>query len=494
MNQALNPPWPGWTPSPPTPFTAVDELSCYYDCPAEPNTVHIEVQLPGHLNYPELRRAVIGALAEQPRARASRAPGGRLRRRYAWQYPARPDTDPVARETWADEWQLARLRQAFLAVCPPLESSPPVRLLLAAGPAGDCLILSAHHAALDGLSCLRLLRRIGELYRRPGQHADRGPADGHAQPASQGKPVMHAERASPAEPASAASPSQARAGSQADAGGQAIPAPAGRPGRLALPLPARIAAAAGARRDGYGLHLITLADLPPVPRAGSGRPATVNDLLIAAAILAIGRWNAARGRPARQIRISMPLNARPPGCGDAAGNLSRIVTVSAFPPDQAGMSGLVLQVARQTSAAKQAAGPQVGAGSRWLTAVPLPAGAKRLVLRALLRTIGPVQCDTSMVTNLGYVSDPPRFGLAGQVRLAFSSSAHMPRGLSIGAVAADGRLQLALRYRYALFDDDAAAEFAAVYVAALTELGGQAATNDTGRSLAALADGQEGTG
>jgi hypothetical protein len=49
----------------------------------------------------------------------------------------------------------------------------------------------------------------------------------------------------------------------------------------------------------------------------------------------------------------------------------------------------------------------------------------------------------------------------------FSTTAHMPRGLSAGAVTAAGRLQVCLRYRHALFDEAAARDFAALYAAAL---------------------------
>ena len=52
----------------------------------------------------------------------------------------------------------------------------------------------------------------------------------------------------------------------------------------------------------------------------------------------------------------------------------------------------------------------------------------------------------------------------------FSTSAHMPRGLSVGAITVDGHLQLCFRYRHALFDAAAAHDFAAEYAAALATL------------------------
>ena len=117
-----------------TPFGIVDELSCYYDGPGEPNNVHLEAWLPGHLDHRALREAVAATLGAQPRARARRAPGRPWRRRYTWEYPLRPDADPVSHTTWTDDADLARKRASFLATAPALDTSPPLRLLLAAGP------------------------------------------------------------------------------------------------------------------------------------------------------------------------------------------------------------------------------------------------------------------------------------------------------------------------------------------------------------------------
>jgi len=78
-----------------------------------------------------------------------------------------------------------------------------------------------------------------------------------------------------------------------------------------------------------------------------------------------------------------------------------------------------------------------------------------------------VQCDTSLLSNLGNVTEPPRFGSLVPERMWFSTTAHMPRGLSVGAVTVGGRLQVCFRYRHALLDEAAARDFAALYAAAL---------------------------
>lgn len=194
---------------------------------------------------------------------------------------------------------------------------------------------------------------------------------------------------------------------------------------------------------------------------------TVNDLLIAALILTIQRWNAAARRRPGRVRISMPVDARPPGRGDQLGNLSRLCTVTADPHRRAALATVV---ADQTRRAKHRSGPTVDPALAAVARAPLPTSAKRLMVRLALRCLGRVGCDTSLLSNLGNVTEPPRFGTLFPVRMWFSTTAHMPRGLSVGAITVDGRLQLCFRYRRALLDEAAAHDFADEYAAALTEL------------------------
>ena len=169
------------------PFGIMDELNCYFDSPAEPNNVHVEIWLPGHLDPDRLRDAVTAMLAGQPRAGARRADRGWWRRDYAWEFPPQADVDPVSTACWRTEADLDVARARFLATAPPLDRSPPFRLLLARGPGRDSLILNAHHAAFDGRSCLRLLHLIADRY-GAGPPAELDRADPFRPPASGGPP------------------------------------------------------------------------------------------------------------------------------------------------------------------------------------------------------------------------------------------------------------------------------------------------------------------
>lgn len=434
------------------PFALLDELACYHHAPAEPNNVHIEARVPGQLDERALRQAVAGAIAAAPRASGRMAAGGALRCRYRWEFPAVPDVDPVSRATFTGEDELAAIRDRFLADAPPLGTSPPVRVLLAAGPGESCVILNAHHAALDGISSLGLLRDIAARY----QAVTGPPASASAPPVAQAfapaRPGPQVER-----PASAAA-------------GQA---PAGRRPRRSLVRAlrrypsARIATDRDrrGRRGGHGVRLLLL---PAVPRPPSG--STVTDVLVAALIATVAIWNAAHSRVPRTIAISVPVSVRGPGLPEVAGNRTRTVTVTVSPRTAAAQpSALLAEVSRQLSATRQARPQETSAGV--LDGMPgwCPVELKRLALRVAMRTVGPVVCDTTMLSNLGNVTGPLWPGPGGPARIAFSSPVHMPRGLAVSVVTADGQLQAAFRYLYAVLDDAAAARLAEIFAAALEE-------------------------
>jgi NRPS condensation-like uncharacterized protein len=250
---------------------------------------------------------------------------------------------------------------------------------------------------------------------------------------------------------------------------QAVPTWRSRAGIIARIAPGQ---GDGAALPGYGAHLLTWDGLA-IAQTLRAAAASVNDLLIVALMITIRDWNESRGVRRDLIRITMPVGDRDQA--DAAGrwaNLSRLTTVTARVPAGTQPAELIGEVARQTRHAKQHAGPQVDLASRALVAVPVPVAVKRMLLRAALRVAGPLFCDTSLVSNIGVV-DELAFGKDRAAEVWFSTSAHMPRGLSLGAVTAGGRLRLAFRYRRALFSSADAAEFAARYVKVLDQFTGQ---------------------
>jgi NRPS condensation-like uncharacterized protein len=415
-------------------FSVVDELNCYFDSPAEPANILLEIWVPGHLDAQRLRAAVTAVLTAYPQARARRARGSWWRSSYTWTVPPQTDHDVVSVTDWHTDSELDAARASFLATTPPVDQSPPFRLLLARGPQLDSLILNASHAAVDGRSCLALMRRIAGAY-----SAD---ADGYRDSSTaESGPVR--ERVTP--PAAVSEETQRHPGWRV---ARIAPQPAGR------------------RAPGYGFLLLGWPGIPVPPR--QQERATVNDLLVAALIETITRWNAARRRPPRPIRITIPVDIRPPGHGDDFGNKTALCTVAVHPDDAD--ADRVALVSAQIRQGKQRASRQVGFALSAAAKVPLPTAVKRRLLRVAVRCLGTLMSDTSLLTNMGNFTDPPCFGGLAPERAWISGFAHMPRGLCVGAITVAGRLQLCFRYRLALFDDTAAAEFAAMYMNALASL------------------------
>jgi NRPS condensation-like uncharacterized protein len=234
----------------------------------------------------------------------------------------------------------------------------------------------------------------------------------------------------------------------------------------------RIAARTGSPdRPGYGSVHRSM----PVPRPdrGGSRPfPTVNDLLVTALIAAVDRWNTAQGEPSGLIRISVPVNARDQQDRWAGpGNQSRLIRVTATSRERADPARLLAHVAAQTRAGKRRRSGGLDATSRLLAAGWAPTAVKRTAARLARRLGAPLCTDTALLSNLGVLPDPPSFG-GGAAPLWFSGPCQMPRGLGVGAVTTAGRLNLCVHYRHALLDRAAAADFTALYCAAIGELAG----------------------
>jgi hypothetical protein len=338
-------------------------------------------------------------------------------------------------------------------------------------------MLNAHHAAMDGMSCVEFLRDIAARYRAIAGDPAHALTSADCRPQDRGVTEPQATRSprGPTPPPKSWRPIRAvrrhlvaRIAPDRDRPERQQPkrpAQPKRPERPAQPERRDRRRPRGAH-DGCGLRLLLIPAVPKLPGA------TVNDLLVTALIATISRWNAARRRPPGAIRITVPISVRDPGLRGVAGNHTRIATVTADPRTAADLSALLAVVTRQTTALRRAGHQRASAGPLGLAPGWCPVVLKRLAVRTALRALGRLVCDTTMLTNLGNVPEPPWSGPGPgrPVRMAVAGPARMPRGLAVGAMTADGQLQLSFRYRYALFDDAAAARFVALYAATLDEL------------------------
>ncbi|MBW1600968.1 condensation protein [Streptomyces sp. JJ66] len=413
------------------PFPTVDEISRHCLAQYEPDTVHIEIHLPGRLDPDRLRGAVRDALADHPRILMRQAPVRWWHRGYTWELTDEPDTDPVRfpGDTLADA------RRRALTDAPPLDSSPPVRIeVVDADEGGGCvLVATLHHTALDGPACLRVLATAAQRY----GGRDNAPAPAPVRPAPAG--------------AAQAPPTADRAWAR----------------------PARIAAdhSSGARGLGNGMYLAEL----PLPTRPPGSPYTVNDQLLVATCLMAARWNREHGRPARPVRLTMPVDDRPRTPDMPIGNGTRLVEVPFGTPDAAlngdpgAVETLLRATALRTRALKAVRRPQLGRSGALLTTPVLPVGVRAAAARALRNAAGP-WASTTLLSNLGRLPYPMDFGDAGRATSAwFSAPARLPRGVAVTTISTNKRLQLALRWSRTRLDDAAGHRLGELFVRTLAQ-------------------------
>ncbi|MGX1562113.1 condensation protein [Streptomyces sp. NPDC055506] len=421
------------------PFPVVDEVSRHCLQEEEPETVHIEVHLPGPLDEPRLRKAFTEALHRHPRILMREARGAWYRRRYEWELTGEPDTEVVT-FTPAGPRALQDARTRALAEAPPLSMSPPIRLEavgLAAGnraaeggtggrsgtplrraahpPApspntstyqGTVLLLTINHTALDGPACLRILATAAELY----GGRDNNPA---APPTRPAEPAQE-----PPDTPSTWSP------------------------------PARVAQGTPDPSPGNGMLVTEL----PLPHRPKGSPYTVNDQLMVTTALTIAHWNREHGARPRPLRITMPVDDRPRDTTMPIGNGTRLVEVPFAPGElKAEMPTLLRRTAERTRALKALPRPQLGHGAALLTTPWAPVAARAALTRGLRRAAAP-WTSTTLLSNIGRIPYPLDFGEeAGRAHAVwFSAPARMPRGLTVTTASTAGRLHLALRWSRAL--------------------------------------------
>ncbi|MEU1933464.1 condensation protein [Streptomyces coeruleorubidus] len=384
------------------PFPVVDEVSRHCLQEEEPETVHIEVHLPGPVDQMRLRKAFTEALHRHPRILMREARGPWYRRRYQWELTPEPDVEVV---TFAPPGPraLQDARTRALTEAPPLSVSPPIRLEVV----DSVLFLTINHTALDGPACLRVLATAAELY----GGRDNAPA---------APPVRPAEpRQDPPDTPTTWSP------------------------------PARVAPGTPDPSPGNGMLVTEL----PLPHRPKGSPYTVNDQLMVTTALTIAHWNREHGARPRPLRITMPVDDRPRDTTMPIGNGTRLVEVPFAPAelDHPDMSALLRRTAERTRALKALPRPQLGHGAALLTAPWAPVAARAALTRTLRRAAAP-WTSTTLLSNIGRIPYPLDFGEeTGRAHAVwFSAPARMPRGLTVTTASTAGRLHLALRWSRAL--------------------------------------------
>ncbi|MCM3882960.1 condensation domain-containing protein, partial [Frankia sp. R82] len=413
----------------------------------------------GQLDARRLAAATIEVFARHPATRSELAD---LSGRGGWRIRPRPRRAPVhesAAATSDDAWQaLNRVMRAGLD----LRRAPLARLLVVHQPGGDWLGIVGHHLALDGRSLLAVLTETMAAYRTDPPF----PSDQH----TIGEDLVGE-----------------------DLVGEDLPAPTaggpGQPGRTRQrPWPthrSRFIQPVGTSADhGFGL----LPQVIPVPRPRrlpDGQLPTVNDVLVAAAHLAIGRWNAGHGRASDVLRVRVALAH---GTPTALGGLSsRFVIVPSDADTRAAPARLLAAVVERTSTAKSrvavTSAALVGGSTRPVVvslatrlsdvlANALPDRPRAALLNLAVAASRPVLMPSAAVSNLGRVGTDLTVGTGGPrlLDLHLTAPARMPQGLAIHVVGMADRIHLTFSHARELWDDAAVRTFANLFDAAVREL------------------------
>ncbi|MEU1253727.1 condensation protein [Streptomyces chartreusis] len=471
------------------PFPVVDEVARHCLQEEEPETVHIEVHLPGRLDEGRLRTAFAQALGRHPRILMREAPGRWYRRRYEWELTAEPDVEVVSFPSPGRN-ALRDARTRALTEAPPLTLSPPIRLEVVqrSGPVEGSEATDAVGETRGGTPAEG--RTVGET--RGGTPAEgrtvgetRGGTPAGERTAGEtrgGTPAGESAVGGPPPPqipdpgpgealgtvlfltinhtaldgpaclrvlATAAEIYGGRDNSPAAAPvrTQEAPPPTEETPSNWSP-PARVAPGTPEPSPGNGMLVTEL----PLPHRPKGSPYTVNDQLMVTTALTIAHWNREHGDRPRPLRITMPVDDRPRDTTMPIGNGTRLVEVP-FTPEElaahapADMPALLHRTATRTRALKSLPRPQLGHGAALLTAPLAPVAWRAAVTRGLRRAAAP-WTSTTLLSNIGRIPYALDFGAdAGRAHAVwFSAPARMPRGLTVTTASTAGRLHLALRW------------------------------------------------
>ena len=290
------------------PFSILEQWIFHLDQAPEPWSVHCEVRVPGRLDAERVAASALTATAKHSMARARMASSRYRDRRYFWEISGRVDHLPIEIVDCADDAALADARERLQSMHVSLDSSPPFALTLAHHPGGDFLMINLHHAAADGIGSYRLLTSIARAYA------------GVEDPVPDVNPLAARDlrrRAGARSMKVAMTRARYLWGRAADVRSEGPPAGMAKQGGIE-------------DAKGYRFHLERLGpDETKLLMAQRRRPATVNDLLVAAFAIAIARFNSERGLPTGRVSVMMPVNLRPQEwSGEVVANVLSFVSVA----------------------------------------------------------------------------------------------------------------------------------------------------------------------
>jgi diacylglycerol O-acyltransferase / wax synthase len=311
----------------------------------------------------------------------------------------------------------------------PLDPSRPLwRIYLVHGlaPGGWAVIGQAHHALVDGIAAVEVAMLLFDVAgQRPAPSRSRGwaPQPGPSLPwaaaAFAGHRVVGAARLA------RTTAGAVRLGG--DLGGAVA--------RLAAPAPLTALDRSATRRR---VVAFASTSLQATRDAGRRHGATINDVLLVAATIALGRALRRRGDAPADVKVLVPVNLRAAGQGGALGNRISFVTVR-LPVAEADPVA-ALQVVRGQMRASKAGGGVTPIETLAEVADLLPSRARRVIARTATRA-APFNAVVSNVPG-----PPVELALMGRPVTAILPAVPFLHGhaLSIGALSYRGRLHCGL--------------------------------------------------
>jgi len=422
------------------PFNGVDTLIYHSDRWPDPWSVHCEVRVEGRLDPSRLTAAALEAVRRHPMARARMAPFGPMTRTFHWLIDDEVAEVPLEIVDCTTDAEVEAVRSRLLSRRIDLQVAPPFALALAHHPEGDYLIMNLNHAVGDGIGSYRLMSSIC--------HAYAGSED--TRPVLPLAQVRNLRR-------HVGCRNLADARTRLRGLARHVSDTRNNP-------PVRLAVDGGSEGgQAYGFHLLRF-DRDEAARIAARRlkPASINDLLLAALAVTIRRFNDQRGVAPGRISLMMPVNLRPAEWNkELVSNIVSMVPLGVPEGAQSDLVAAQAAVAERTAELKEQrlAGAMVdiiGMLGIW------PAGVRDAVAH---RSRGPGEksADTTVLSNMGNLPQPLEFGPGAGVatELRISPPAGMPTGNAVGVTTMNGEMFLTLRYSRAHFDAQGAAQFAA---------------------------------
>jgi NRPS condensation-like uncharacterized protein len=427
------------------PLTWQDQAILDLEGASDPWNIQLEIAASGGLDVGRLEEALLAACRRHAIARSRLVRSGPLSSTNHWQ-PEELTGVPVEVRSCATTAELDTLRTDLYSPALDLAVAPPFKVVVARRPdAPDLMLFNAGHPAVDGIGLLRLLSSVCRAYR-----GEEDPPD--PLPLQEARELRRLLRPSTGK----------EFGARALEGGRKLLG--------AVNPPARIAEDSADRRNAAGFVHHRL-DPDQTAALSKSRPsgATVNDLILAAASLAIQTWNQEHDAAADKIQLFMPVSVRPAEWStEIVSNLFSYVSVATVADERGDLSSTARAVSRQTAPLRRNA--RSGGTQDLLRLIsPLPVGLKRQMPH-LLDVTGNRFVDTAVVSNLGRPAEFPSFGEHPPGEVYFTPPYWSTAAISIGAITTGGTLHLGLRHRLSVLDAPAGRRFADLLVRELNSV------------------------